>query len=54
VFNLGIKCFGPSSKAAQIEASKEFAKTFMERHGIPTARFAAFKEVELAVKYIEE
>ncbi|MFN5233816.1 MAG: phosphoribosylamine--glycine ligase, partial [Burkholderiaceae bacterium] len=33
----GLKIFGPTQRAAQLEASKDFAKSFMQRHGIPTA-----------------
>ena len=40
----GIRCFGPKQAAAQIEASKVFAKNFMARHHIPTARYAAFQQ----------
>ena len=49
----GIRCFGPNRAAAQIEASKVFAKDFMERHKIPTARYAAFSAFEDAVQYLE-
>ncbi|WAR13969.1 PUR2-like protein [Mya arenaria] len=49
----GIKCFGPSAKAAQIESSKVFAKEFMEKHSIPTARYASFTDVDQAIQYIE-
>jgi len=49
----GIAVFGPSRAAAQIETSKSFAKQFMQRHGIPTARFAAFKQLEPALKYLD-
>ncbi|GAB1600532.1 trifunctional purine biosynthetic protein adenosine-3-like [Argonauta hians] len=48
----GIHCFGPSAKAAQIEASKEFAKNFMIRHNIPTARFKAFTTGNEACEHI--
>ncbi|XP_041377720.1 trifunctional purine biosynthetic protein adenosine-3-like [Gigantopelta aegis] len=48
----GISCFGPKSTAAEIESSKEFAKEFMMRHGIPTARFQSFTDAEEACKHI--
>lgn len=47
-----IKCFGPSKKAAQIESSKEFAKSFMDHHNIPTARWKSFTDAEDAKKHI--
>ena len=50
----GIAVFGPSQVAAQIETSKSFAKQFMQRHAIPTARFAAFKQFEPAVEYLDK
>ena len=40
----GLRIFGPAKAAAQFESSKAFAKRFMERHGIPTARFGEFTE----------
>lgn len=49
----GIRCFGPSRAAAQIEASKSFAKNFMARHHIPTARYATFTQVDEAIRYLE-
>lgn len=49
----GIRCFGPSRAAAQIEASKAFAKDFMARHGIPTAGYATFDSLAGAVQYVE-
>ena len=49
----GIHCFGPKQAAAQIEASKVFAKDFMKRHHIPTARYAAFRQFDEAVRYLE-
>ena len=48
----GFNCFGPSHQAARIEASKVFAKHFMARHGIPTARYAVFNKVEQAEKHL--
>ncbi len=48
----GLKVFGPSRKAAQIEGSKSFAKNFMARHGIPTARFEVFSKLANARNYI--
>ncbi len=49
----GIKVFGPSAAAAQIESSKVFAKEFARRHTIPTAAFAVFDRCDQAVSYIE-
>lgn len=49
----GIHCFGPSKAAAQIEASKAFAKQFMRRHDIPTARYATFFNLDEALRYLE-
>lgn len=48
----GVPCFGPSAKAAQLEASKSFSKAFMERHGIPTARYSSFTDPQEARNYI--
>ncbi len=48
-----IRCFGPSQAAAQIEASKVFAKDFMARHHIPTARYATFDKVTDAIAFLE-
>jgi len=48
----GLACFGPSAAAAQLEGSKSFAKDFMSRHGIPTAAYGKFTEVEPAVEFI--
>ena len=48
-----LKVFGPTQAAAQLESSKDFAKQFMVRHGIPTARFATFGDASEAKKYIE-
>ncbi|MBN1305325.1 MAG: phosphoribosylamine--glycine ligase [Anaerolineales bacterium] len=50
----GIKVFGPVRAAARIEASKVFSKEFMDRHGIPTARFASFRSYAAALKHLQE
>ncbi len=50
--NLNI--FGPSQKAAQLESSKNFAKDFMYRHNIPTAKYKTFKMPDEAHQYINE
>ena len=50
----GQKCFGPTQAAAQLEGSKSFSKHFMLRHGIPTAAYASFTELEPALAYIRE
>ena len=44
----GLKIFGPTKAAAQLESSKDFAKAFMLRHGIPTAAYATFTDVQKA------
>ena len=49
----GLKCFGPSAKAAQLEGSKSFCKDFMIRHHIPTARYQSFTDPALAIAYIK-
>lgn len=49
----GIRCFGPKRAAAQIEASKVFAKDFMARHHIPTAKYATFTQFDDAIQYLE-
>lgn len=48
-----IRCFGPNKAAAQIEASKVFAKNFMSRHHIPTAPYSVFSNFEEARSYVE-
>src|SRR3982750_4555320 len=50
----GLKIFGPTQRAAQLESSKEFAKGFMQRHGIPTAAHRTFTDANLAHAYIDE
>ena len=49
----GLRIFGPSKAAAQLESSKAFAKDFMQRHGIPTAAYATFDDVAAAHAYVE-
>jgi phosphoribosylamine--glycine ligase len=49
----GLKIFGPTRSAAQLESSKDFAKSFMTRHGIPTAAYASFSDAAAAHAYIE-
>jgi phosphoribosylamine--glycine ligase len=49
----GLKIFGPRRDAARLESSKEFAKNFMQRHGLPTAEYAAFSEAAPAHECIE-
>ena len=49
---VGLKCFGPSRAAAQLEGSKTFCKDFLARHGIPSAAYATFNEVAPAADYI--
>ena len=49
----GRACFGPSALAAQLEGSKAFSKDFLARHGIPTARYGVFTELEPALQYLQ-
>jgi phosphoribosylamine---glycine ligase len=49
----GLKIFGPTKEAAQLESSKDFAKAFMERHGIPTARYQTFSEPAPAHAFVD-
>ena len=44
--------FGPNKRAAQLEGSKAFAKDFLVRHGIPTAEYQKFTEIEPAIAYL--
>ena len=50
----GLKIFGPTKEAAQLESSKDFAKAFMHRHGIPTAQYSTFAEPQQAHAYIRQ
>ncbi len=49
----GLRIFGPARAAAQLEASKDFAKRFMARHGLPTAKYATFSDAAQAKAYVE-
>ena len=49
----GLRIFGPTQAAAQLESSKAFAKDFMQRHGIPTARSATFTDAAAAHAYVD-
>ena len=49
----GLKIFGPSQDAAQLESSKIWAKDFMKRNGIPTARFEIFDDAQKAMDYVK-
>lgn len=50
----GLRIFGPTQAAAQLESSKDFSKSFMLRHGIPTAAYATFSDVQAAHAYIDQ
>ncbi|WP_297833864.1 phosphoribosylamine--glycine ligase [Thermomonas sp.] len=50
----GLRIFGPTAAAAQLEGSKAFAKDFLARHGIPTAFYAVHSDVDAALAYVRE
>ena len=50
----GLRIFGPTRAAARLESSKDFAKSFMRRHGIPTGRHASFEHAADARAYVEK
>jgi len=50
----GLACFGPTAAAAQLESSKAFAKDFMARHGIPTARYGVADSLEAGLALVED
>jgi phosphoribosylamine--glycine ligase len=50
----GLRIFGPTRGAAQLESSKAFAKDFMRKHGIPTARYAVFDDAVAAHAYVDQ
>lgn len=51
---VGIKAFGPHAEAARLEGSKAYAKDFMARHGIPTAKYREFDQVDKAIAALPE
>jgi len=50
----GLRIFGPTAAAAQLEGSKAFAKDFLARHGIPTAYYAVHTDVDAALAYVRD
>ena len=50
----GMRVFGPTQAAAQLESSKAFSKAFMKRHGIPTAEYETFTDAAAAHAYVDE
>ncbi|QCU90744.1 phosphoribosylamine--glycine ligase [Thiomicrorhabdus sediminis] len=50
----GLKCFGPTAGAAQLEGSKAFSKDFLAKHNIPTAAYEVFTEIAPAHAYLEK
>ncbi len=50
----GLRVFGPTKAAAQLESSKAFSKAFMKRHGIPTAAFDTFTDAQAAHAYVDK
>ena len=51
---LNLPCFGPLADAAQLEGSKAFTKDFLQRHGIPTAEYETFTDVDQALAYVRQ
>lgn len=49
----GLKCFGPTAAAAQLEGSKSFTKAFLQRHGIPTAGYEVFDDIQKATAHVK-
>ena len=49
----GVPCFGPGREAARLEGEKSFAKAFMDRHGIPTARWRVFHSFDAACAHLD-
>ena len=53
-YDAGLRCFGPSAEAAELEGSKRFTKDFLARFNIPTAAYDTFTEVEPAIEYVRQ
>ena len=51
---VGIKAFGPTSNAAELEGSKVFSKNLMQKYGVPTAKYGVFSDVESALEFSRE
>ena len=49
----GVKCFGPTGSAAQLEGSKTFSKDFLKKHNIPTAKYQTFTDIAEANSYLD-
>jgi phosphoribosylamine--glycine ligase len=50
----GLRIFGPTAAGARLEGSKAFAKEFLARHGIPTAHYAVFEDLDAALAYVQD
>ena len=50
----GLRIFGPSARAAELEGSKAFSKDIMKKYGLPTAEFETFTSYQLAQRYFEK
>ncbi|MEW8100698.1 MAG: phosphoribosylamine--glycine ligase [Candidatus Thiodiazotropha endolucinida] len=50
----GLRCFGPSKDAAQLEGSKSFTKDFLARHDIPSGSYRTFTEIDAALTYLNQ
>ncbi len=50
----GLRIFGPSARAAELEGSKAFSKNIMKKYGLPTAEYATFTSHEKAARYVDE
>jgi phosphoribosylamine--glycine ligase len=50
----GLRCFGPSKTASQLEGSKSFSKDFLARHNIPTAAYQTFTDPQAAIAYVKQ